>query len=110
MKLTLTTYENDRQTVAKTYTAEKIDLSFGVMRRLLKSIDPEKIDLNDTKALGLALLVAWEQVEPMLMDMFPGVSSEELDTVKLSNLVDIAQQAFIYLSGEIGKIGSSSKN
>lgn len=110
MRLTLTTYENDRQTVAKTYTAEKIDLSFGVMRRLLKAIDPEKIDLNDTKALGLALLGAWEQVEPMLMDMFPGVSSEELDTVKLSNLVEIAQQAFIYLSGEIGKIGSGSKN
>lgn len=110
MKLILVTYENDRQTVASTYTAERIDLSFGVMRRLLKAIDPEKIDVNDKKALGFALLSAWEQVEPMLMDMFPGVSSEELDTVKLSNLIEIAQQAFVYLSGEIGKIGNSEKN
>lgn len=111
MELKLYTYESDRKTVAKTYTAESIDISYGTARNVMKVLRPEELDMNDKKKLGMALLGAWEQVEPLLMDLFPGVSSEELDTVKMSNVIEVLRESFVYLTSTLsGTIGSNSKN
>lgn len=100
MELELRTYKSDRKTVAKKYKVNSLDLSFGVMRDTIKALHPESLDLNDEKQVGLAILGAWGQVEPLLLDMFPGVTAAELDTVKLSNLIDIAKKAFEYMASE----------
>jgi hypothetical protein len=85
----------------KTYTANAVDLSFGVVDDTIKALSPEKVDFSDSMALGKAILGAWKQIAPILMELFDGVTEEELRTVKMTNLVEIAQEIFEHLSETI---------
>lgn len=104
MKYELKIYGNDG-TVTKTYTADKFDVRMGTINAIVSILKPEELDLNDTKALGIAIMAAWGQVTPMLVDMFPGLTSDEVDNVKLSNVIEIGRQLFAYLTDELGLIG-----
>ncbi len=85
----------------KTYTATAVDLSFGVVDDTIKALSPEKVDFSDSIALGKAILGAWKQLTPILMELFEGVTEEELRTAKMANIVEIAQEIFVHLSETI---------
>ena len=85
----------------KTYTANAVDLSFGVVDDTIKALSPEKVDFADSIALGKAILGAWKQLTPILMELFEGVTEEELRTAKMANIVEIAQEIFVHLSETI---------
>ena len=109
MKLELKTYKNDRKTVAKTYKATSFDLSFGTTTDLLKGIDIEKIDIDDTKTLAMLILSKWDCIVPTFMDIFPGISEDELRTCKTSDMVAVVKGAFIHLTESLNGL-SDSKN
>lgn len=94
----------------KTYSTQTFDVTFGVVDDLIKAINPEEVDFSDKLALAKAILCAWGQIEPLLMDLFEGVTTEELRTVKMSNLVKIAQDIFAYLNGELKGVAEKVKN
>lgn len=98
------------KTKEKTYTAETFDITFGAVDDLVKALNPDEVDFSDKLELGKAILGVWGQVEPLLMEIFDGVTNEELRTVKMSNIVQLAQQIFAYMSGELNKIGNNEKN
>lgn len=85
----------------KTYTANAVDLSFGVVDDTIKALPPEKIDFSDAMVLGKVIICEWKQIAPILMEVFEGVTEEELRTVKMTNLVEIAQEIFLHLSDTI---------
>ena len=108
MKYELRIYANDGS-VAKIYTADRFDVLMGTINAIVSILKPEELDLNDTKAIGLAIMSAWGQVTPMLIDMFPGLTSDEVENVKLSNVIEIGRQLFAYLTDELGLIGGDKE-
>lgn len=94
------------RTKNKTYTATTFDLSFGVVDDTIKALSPETVDFTDKAALGKAILGAWKQVEPILLELFDGVTHEELRTVKISNVAEIAQGIYKHLTDELSGLGS----
>lgn len=108
MKYELRIYANDGS-VAKIYTADRFDVRMGTINAIVSILKPEELDLNDTKSIGLAIMSAWGQVTPMLIDMFPGLTSDEVENVKLSNVIEIGRQLFAYLTDELGLIGGGDK-
>lgn len=106
MKFELKTYKPDKKTVAKTYRSNSVKLHFGTVRGFLKEIPLDGLDLNDGQALGLILLRKWEQIIPLFTDIFPGLTEEELDTCEIADMVTVVQDVFVYMSEEIGKLGS----
>lgn len=96
------------KTKNKVYTAETFDVSFGVIDDTIKALNPETVDFEDKLALGKAIMGAWKQVEPILMDLFDGVTHDELRTVKMSNLVGIVKKLYVYMKEELSDIGNDS--
>ena len=98
------------KTKNKVYKSNTFDISFGVVDDTIKALSPETVDFNDKLALGKAILGAWKQVEPILLELFEGVTHEELRDVKMSNIVEIAQGVYSHLTDELSGLGDDSKN
>lgn len=108
MNYELRIYANDGS-VAKVYTTDKFDVRMGTINAIVSILKPEELDLNNKKAVGLAIMSAWGQVTPMLIDMFPGLTSDEVENVKISNVIEIGRQLFAYLNEELGLIGGDKE-
>lgn len=84
--------EDGTKRLAKTYEAEGYDLMLGTLQDIMEIIDLDKLtDANETEIAKMALRVLG-QVTPILRDVFPGVTSEELRGVKTSELVPLFVQ------------------
>lgn len=96
------------KTSGNTYTAETIDLSFGVVEDILDTLDFE--NLNNVEQIGVTVLKASKQLRPFLKELFPGVSDEELRSVKMSNLIEIFKGLYAYATEELGNLNAKTKN
>lgn len=93
MKLELQIPRKDnKREIEKTYTAEGYDLPFGVINNVLDTLDFEKID--DT-ALGMAILKSAKEIKPLMLEIFEGLTEEELNRVGTSKLVPIIFKIFM---------------
>lgn len=106
-KLTLNIYdENDN--VKRTEEAKFVDLRFGTIRSLMQLLKVE--DINDTAQLLKTVYSAWEQVTGILSRVFPNVTEEDWENVKLSELMPllivILKSSFV----KILEIPTDSKN
>lgn len=95
--LKLNIYADDKKSIAKTYEAEGYDLMLGTLQDIFAIIDPDKINgMNETEMAKMAVR-AFEQIAPILRDVFPGVTNEELRNTKTRELVplfvDLAREA-----------------
>jgi hypothetical protein len=106
MKFELKTYKPDKNTVSKTYRTDRIKLKFGTIRKLLKDIPIDEIDLNDNQALVVFMLKKWEHIVPIFLDIFRGMTEAELDTCEIDEMADVVRGIFAYASEEFGKLGS----
>ena len=106
-KLTLNIYdENDN--VKRTEEAKFVYLRFGTIRSLMQLLKVE--DINDTAQLLKTVYSAWEQVTGILSRVFPNVTEEDWENVKLSELMPllivILKSSFV----KILEIPTDSKN
>lgn len=108
MNYELRIYASDGS-VVKTYTTDKFDVRMGTINAIVSILKPEELDLNNKKAVGLAIMSAWGQVTPMLIDMFPGLTSDEVENAKISNVIEIGRQLLAYLNEELGLIGGDEE-
>lgn len=71
--------------IEKTYTAESYDLMFGTVEEFLQVIDFDKI----TNEFAIAGMIAksFNQLKPLIMDIFPGITDSELKRTKVKELV-----------------------
>lgn len=98
----------DLRTASKTYTAETIDLSFGIIEDIINVLDFDNI--RNSRQIGLAVLKCSKQLKPFLKELFPDVSDEELRTVKTSNIIEIFKGIYSYITSELGSVGEATKN
>lgn len=106
MELKLHIYEGRK--ITKTYTAESIDLSLGVIEDVIAAFDFEHIDINDKTAMIKTVLKCKDQIKPFLMDIFDGLTAEEVRKTRTQNLIDVFRGLYSAAVEELGLIGSKN--
>lgn len=106
MELKLHIYEGRK--IIKTYEAESIDLSFGVIEDVLNAFDFEGMTSGSNAEIAKAIIKCKDQLKPFLMDIFDGLTAEEVRHTRTQNLVEVFRGLYRYALGELG--GISRKN
>lgn len=108
MELTLKIYEGKK--VIKTYTAETVDFSFGVVEDILDALDFEHMKTGDKTELATMIIKCSKQLKPFLMDIFDGVTAEEIRNTRMQNLIEIFRGLYQYATAELGAAAGDTKN
>lgn len=108
MNLTLNIYEG--QNIIKTYTAETLDFSFGVVEDVLDALDFENMKTGSKAELAGVVIKCSKQLKPFLRDLFPGVTDEELRNTRIQNLIEVFRNLYAYATEELGKAAGPEKN
>ena len=108
MNLILNIY--DGQNVIKTYKAETLDFSFGVVEDVLDALDFENMKTGSKAELAGVIIKCSKQLKPFLRDLFPGVTDEELRNTRIQNLIEVFRGLYTYATEELGKAAGSAKN
>jgi len=77
----------DKTQIEKTYTVEGYDLMLGTVEDVLQVIDIEK--LNDKAEVTKMAIQGMKKIKPLLIDIFPGVTDDELNRVKVKELINV---------------------
>lgn len=96
------------RTKSRTYTAESLDISFGVLEDILNALDFD--NLGDARQVGVAVLKASKQLKPFIKELFPEATDEDIRSAKTSNLIEIFKGLYVYATEELGKVGEATKN
>lgn len=84
----LNIYKNGK--VIKTVAARKIDLTVGTVRKLSKIVSIDK--MNNTADISKAVFGAWERLTEILNTLFPDITDEEWDGVKINEMITLMIQ------------------
>ena len=115
MKLNIWGRVDGKKQIVKVYEADSYDLEYGTVEDVLHLLDAENIQgimdesVQINQVLDVAKLVkeCFGQVGPLLMDVFEGLTEEELRHAKLSNIVEvvkeIAQKSFNFAQNKNSK-------
>lgn len=79
--------KHDKSKVEKTYTVDGYDLMFGTVEEFVNVIDVDKLD--DNKEIMRMIIEGYSKLKPLLKDIFPGISDDELDRTKVTDLVRV---------------------
>ena len=82
----------DKNKVEKTYTAESYDLMLGTVEDLMQLLDVDK--MTDNMAITRMVVKGYGKLKPFIKDVFPGVTDEELQRVKVKELIPTFVQIF----------------
>lgn len=83
---------DDKNKVEKTYTAESYDLMLGTVEDLMQLIDPDK--MTDNIAIARMVVKGYGKLKPFIKDVFQGVTDDELNRVKVKELIPTFVQIF----------------
>ena len=91
MAISLNIYDpKDKTKVVKTHTVEGYDLMLGTIEDFMDVIDMDKLD--DEKEVAKMVIKGYKQIKPLVMDIFPELTSEELKNIKVAELIKIVPQ------------------
>lgn len=101
----------------KTYESEVKELSVGTVKKVIKSIDWEKV-LKDSKTdeefsgkVIASVIGGFDIFEQILCDVFEGLTIEELEAYGTpSQISDALSQIFSYTAFKVSGIGAGLKN
>lgn len=93
MELKLNIYNKKRE-VEKTYTTQDYEVMYGTVEDLLDCLDLEALTNNgDTDGIIAAasrlLRARADVINPLLFDIFPGLTAEELRRTKTREVLDV---------------------
>lgn len=101
--LTLNIYKAENHNeVEKTYTAESYDLMLGTVEDLIQLIDVDK--MTDNLAVASMVVKGYSKLKPFVKDIFQGVTDDELNRVKVKELIPTFIQVFKQIIDDIDLI------
>lgn len=107
MEIVLKIYEGKE--VIKTYAAETIDFSFGVVEDILDALDFENMKTGNKAELAGVIIKCSKQLKPFLKDIFPGVTDEEIRNTRIQNLIEVFRGLYQYATEELGKAAAGTE-
>lgn len=87
LKLNIYKKVDNKNVIDKTYISEGYDLMLGTLEEVLNIIDVDK--LNDKQEVTKMAIKGMSQIKPLLLDIFPEATSEELNRTKLKELLNL---------------------
>ena len=102
MDFTLNVYESDGVTVKKVCNCAAYDLMFGTVRRLMGLLKIDQVD--DQVEILKTVYDAWDELTSVLTVVFPDMTAEDWDHVKIKELLPIMIGIAKYSVSEIMKI------
>jgi hypothetical protein len=106
-KLTLDIYAKDMKEVVKTYECESFEVSYGIIEDLLVAMDLTKVDVNNEIAVGMSVAKALYAIKPIIMQIFDGITEEEIRFTKPSDITIICIKAITdTLGAAFGDMGN----
>lgn len=98
--------END--VVTKTVEAKLVDIKFGVIRKLMAILNIDNVD--NTFDIVKSVYDAWDEITEILTKVFPDLTVEEMDNVRLNELIPTLLTVIKYSFAQIVNIPSNEKN
>ena len=84
--ITLNVYKEDNKNeIEKTYTSESYDLMLGTVEDIMQVIDIDK--MNNDSEIAKAVMKLYPKLKPFMKEVFPGITDEELNRVKVKELI-----------------------
>lgn len=105
--LKLNVYD-EKDNVVKTSEAQIIDLRFGTIRSLMELLNVD--DIDDTSQLLKTVYGAWGQIITIIGRVFPDMTEEDWENIKLSELLPILVTILKSSFAQILTIPNDSKN
>lgn len=109
MEFILNIYE--KKQVVKTYKTEAYDLMYGTLEDFLEIIDVDVLTekMNDVDLIKMVTKIVAASVgklKPLLMDVFDGITEDELRKTKVKEVIAVILQIAMYSFTEINGIGT----
>lgn len=113
MDLVLNVYEGRK--VAKTYTAETYDLMYGTVEDVIEAVNLDALadgasDVTVAAAAAKLVTNGMGQIKPLLKDVFPGLTDDELKHVKVKDIVAVVIGIVQHTVEEVMRFGGDGKN
>lgn len=77
--------KEEKGKIEKVYTAESYDLMLGTVEDIMQLIDVDK--MTDNKAIAAMVVKGYSKIKPFIKDVFEGVTDDELNRVKVKELI-----------------------
>lgn len=99
----------DGRKIVKEYSVNALDLSFGVVEDVINILDFENMqDAKPKDYYMLILFKAKEQIRPLLMEIFDGLTEDEVRHTRTKNLIEVFRGLFAHISEELGIISGTA--
>ena len=108
MTLTLNIYEGNK--IVKTYNAETIDFSFGVVEDVLDALNFENMKTGSNAEIAAMVVKCSKQLKPFLMDIFSGLTAEEVRHTHIQDIIKVFKDLYRYATKDIAQITGDEKN
>lgn len=94
--------KEEKGKVEKVYTAESYDLMLGTVEDIMQLIDVDK--MTDNAAVTAMVVKGYSKLKPFIKDIFDGVTDEELNRVKVKELIPTFIDIFKSIIDDLGII------
>lgn len=108
MEIKINVYNEDMKTVKKEVNAELIEIPFGIIRRFMSMFQIK--DFNDTSEILNVVSSSWKEITRLLTMIFPDMTDEDYDYVKLKELIKVIIDVLKYSFGEMLNVPVDEKN
>lgn len=92
--------------IEKTYRAEGYDLMLGTLEDFMAIVDLDKMD--DPVEVVKMVTKGYGALKPLLMDIFPELTEDELRRVAVADLVEVVKQIALSVIDSLGLIKSGN--
>lgn len=101
--ITLNIY-GDKKEVVKTYKVDSYDLMYGTVEDFVSIIDFDKID--DQTELAKMVVNGLGKLKPLLKDVFPEITDDEMKHTKVSEMVTCIMQIASSVADALSHVGT----
>ena len=98
--------KNDKKVVEKTYETEGYDLMLGTVEEFMRIIDIDK--LGDSVEVAKMIAKGYGQLKPLLRDVFPEITDEELNRTKVVELAQTVIQIGLSIGDSLKELSSGN--
>lgn len=98
----------DKNEIEKTYTTKGYKLMYGTVKDFMSIIDLDKID--DNAEVAKMIMQGYDQIEPLLMDIFPDMLEEELRRTGIDDIINVIIQTGKAVAENLGLLKGKGKN
>lgn len=106
-EITLNIYKaGSKNEIEKTYTTKGYKLMYGTVKDFMAIIDLDKID--DNAEVAKMIMKGYDQIEPLLLDIFPELLEEELHRTGIDDIIVVIIQTAKAIGDSLGLLKSKN--